>query len=92
MGTPAGQSLFTGKGTSYSLETSEVGRISELLEVHPLKKWGFVVYRCTYGNDFAWARFMERLSDCSTAALMTNAHGVIDPDDVLPQELAKSLD
>ena len=33
-------------------------------------KWGWVIYRCTYGDDVAWARFrslMERQSQMSLA-------------------------
>lgn len=26
-------------------------------------KFGYVVYRCTYGDDAAWARFMEILTE-----------------------------
>jgi len=56
-------SFAQGKGTLYTLQTSEVERISDLLDFHHLKKWGFVVYRCTYGDDAAWARFMQRLNE-----------------------------
>jgi len=34
----------------------------ELLEEDPTAKWGFVVYRCTYGDDDEWARFMDYLN------------------------------
>ncbi|TLD39590.1 hypothetical protein E2P81_ATG00577 [Venturia nashicola] len=33
------------------------------------KKWGFVLYRCTYGDDATWARFMdvfEAMGRCHT--------------------------
>lgn len=33
-----------------------------LLEEDPTAKWGFIVYRCTYENDDAWARFMQYLN------------------------------
>jgi hypothetical protein len=32
------------------------------LRAHPDTKWGFVVYRCTYGDDPAWDRMMNRLN------------------------------
>lgn len=30
--------------------------VRELLEENPESKWGFVIYRCTYGDDAAWDR------------------------------------
>lgn len=28
-----------------------------------LHEWGFVIYRCTYGDDEAWKRYMECLEE-----------------------------
>ena len=36
--------------------------IRQDLERNPALKWGFIVYRCTYGDDDAWAKFMEYLN------------------------------
>ena len=33
-------------------------RINGELHLRGLKKWGFVIYRCTYEDDAAWDRFM----------------------------------
>lgn len=35
--------------------------VKEHLRTSPDKKWGFIVYRCTYGDDEAWERMMSRL-------------------------------
>lgn len=91
MDAPGGSSLFTGRGTLYTLETSEIERISHLLEHHGLSKWGFVIYRCTYEDDSAWARFMERMND-HRATFLTWKYEVEDPDDDVPRDVAKRLD
>lgn len=36
-------------------------RVRTALEKDPNSKWGFVIYRCTYGDDAAWERFMCHL-------------------------------
>lgn len=45
---------------------SNIYPILETLEkkilASPDTKWGFVVYRCTYGDDIVWERFMDRLN------------------------------
>lgn len=32
------------------------------LRANPDRKWGFVILRCTYGDDAAWERMMSRLN------------------------------
>jgi hypothetical protein len=39
----------------------ECQRIRNTLDNDPSRKWGFVVYRCTYADDAAWARSMVHL-------------------------------
>lgn len=87
---PLGTSLFDGKPTNYSLETSTLERISQLLAHHRLNTWGFVIYRCTYDDDAAWARFMKRL-ERQRNRLPTYTWTVVDPDDPIPWELMKLL-
>ncbi|KAF2795651.1 hypothetical protein K505DRAFT_416289 [Melanomma pulvis-pyrius CBS 109.77] len=36
-------------------------RVRTALEKDPNSKWGFVIYRCTYGDDAAWEKFMCHL-------------------------------
>lgn len=36
-------------------------QVKEHLRTHPDEKWGFTVYRCTYGDNEAWERMMSRL-------------------------------
>lgn len=36
--------------------------IRKQLAVDPSSKWGFVIYRLTYGDDSAWARLLEILT------------------------------
>lgn len=88
---PAGSSLFTDKGISYCSETSMLERISQLLEHHRLTTWGFVIYRCTYGDDSAWLSFMDRTNG-RRGAFPTFKYGVEDPDDHTPNGLARRLD
>ena len=37
-------------------------RVRAALEGDPNSRWGFVIYRCTYGDDAAWERFMAHLN------------------------------
>ena len=41
------------------------------LERFPDAKFGFVVYRCTYGDDESWQRFMQYLTAQTRARLET---------------------
>lgn len=50
------------KGSQYTLETTEAERITDLLNFYRLRRWGFVIYRCTYGDDVAWSRFLDHLN------------------------------
>ena len=86
-----GSSPFEGKGTHYTLETSCLERISQLLAHHRLRTWGFVIYRCTYEDESAWERFMERLNR-HRDGLPTHTWTVVDPDDPIPWDLMKQLD
>lgn len=58
------------RDASYGLDTDTGDIISDLLNFYGLHKWGFVVYRCTYGDDDAWARFMDQLNRCTTYDLV----------------------
>lgn len=51
-----------GKGSQYTLETTEAERITDLLDFYRLRRWGFVIYRCTYDDDAAWSRFLDHLN------------------------------
>lgn len=51
-----------GRGVYYNLETSETERITDLMQFYGLQKWGFVIYRCTYGDNDAWDRFMTHMN------------------------------
>jgi hypothetical protein len=42
-----------------SINTAD--RIQDELEEHGHRVWGFVIYRCTYGDDAAWEKCLERL-------------------------------
>lgn len=39
------------------------------LRANPETKWGFVVYRCTYGDNAAWEHMMNRLNIQARASL-----------------------
>ncbi|KAI6796384.1 hypothetical protein KC363_g6156 [Hortaea werneckii] len=53
---------FADKGPGYFSNTTPAERVEDLLKFYGLSKWGFVVYRCTCGDDARWARFMTRLN------------------------------
>ncbi|OAA52857.1 Twin arginine translocation protein [Cordyceps fumosorosea ARSEF 2679] len=36
--------------------------LADELEFFNVRKWGWVIYRCTYGDDAAWERFKERVA------------------------------
>lgn len=52
-----------GKGFGYVSNVSEPKKIRDLNQFYGLTKWGWVIYRCTYGDDDAWARFLERFNN-----------------------------
>ncbi|RMY45146.1 hypothetical protein D0864_15496 [Hortaea werneckii] len=53
---------FADKRPGYFSNTKPAERVEDLLKFYGLAKWGFIVYRCTYGGDARWARFMTRLN------------------------------
>lgn len=50
---------------------SECQKIAELLEAGQYHdgQWGYVVYRCSYGDNDVWSEFMARLNDTVRGAL-----------------------
>lgn len=58
-----------GRGPLYSLETTPTERVNDMLSYYGLQKWGFIIYRCTYGDDSAWDRFMHHLNARKDAVL-----------------------
>jgi hypothetical protein len=36
--------------------------VRTIVSIDPALKWGFVVFRCTYGEDEAWKKFMDHLN------------------------------
>ena len=62
------------KGTQYTLETTTAEQIQDLLSFYRLQRWGFVIYRCTYGNDDAWASFMRHLNQRTKQHVLTDTY------------------
>jgi hypothetical protein len=58
-----------GKGFGYWSNASTTDRMRDLNNCYGLQKWGWVVYRCTYGDDPAWHRFIEMLIEDHTEYL-----------------------
>jgi hypothetical protein len=56
-------------GVSYWSTASSADMIRDLNDCYGLKKWGWVIYRCTYGDDPAWHRFLDQLKDHQTELL-----------------------
>jgi hypothetical protein len=61
---------------------SDEEHIRDLLIERGHRKWGFVIYRCTYDDDDAWVRFME----------IANRRGEDDLTDSDVPELLQTLD
>ncbi len=49
---------------------SDARRIKRDLEFSNYDKWGFVVYRCTYGDDDAWDRFKNVITERSRQQIL----------------------
>ncbi|KAK3110182.1 hypothetical protein LTR53_015798 [Teratosphaeriaceae sp. CCFEE 6253] len=62
------------KGPGYSSNTTPAQRIQDLQTFYGLPKWGFVLYRCTYGDDERWHRFLARLTTHRDAVLRDHYH------------------
>jgi hypothetical protein len=45
----------------------------------PNRKWGFVIYRCTYDDDAAWERFMAHLNTRTRLSLESYKDGDLFP-------------
>lgn len=54
---------------------SEALGIRDHLDRHHDSKFGFVVYRCVYGDDHKWASFMERLTAYTNTGFRENEDG-----------------
>lgn len=71
-------------GIHYSSKVDPVDQIADLLQFYGLRKWGFTVFRCTYGDDDAWARFMGRIEQRLRVDFLRN--------DCRNEQLAQNLD
>lgn len=58
------------------MESEAIG-IREHLDRHHDGKFGYVVYRCVYGDDAKWARFLERLTTFTNTGFRENEDGEI---------------
>ena len=47
--------------TSDLLSANATKRLAYVHNRYGIQKWGFVVYRCTYDDDEAWAQLMEHI-------------------------------
>ena len=45
--------------------TNSASRLQEKLDENGHHVWGFVIYRCTYGDDAAWEECLRRLNACA---------------------------
>lgn len=57
------------KGVCYGIEASAGEMIRDMDHFYGLKKWGFVMNRCTCGDDEAWSRFLDRFKRHTTTEL-----------------------
>lgn len=51
------------EGIPMSPEGTNAHKIETQLDEHIGTTWGFVIYRATYGDDQAWARFLSLLKE-----------------------------
>jgi hypothetical protein len=70
-----------GKGFGYWSDASSTDKIRDLLDCYSLKKWGWVIYRCTYGDDSAWQQFLQQLTDYQTQEVLRRRNNA---DDLVP--------
>ena len=54
---------------------SEALGIRDHLDRHHDSKFGYVVYRCVYGDDHKWASFMEHLTAYTNTGFRENEDG-----------------
>ena len=67
-----GLAFAEGRDRGYLYNATDAEIIRDLNDFYGLKKWGFVIYRCTYGDDAAWSRFMDRLNRHNEDVLRAN--------------------
>lgn len=60
---------------------SEAALIRDEFGFHHDGKCGYVVYRCVYGDDEKWSRFVDRLTAYATLALQRDEDGHLIKDD-----------
>jgi hypothetical protein len=72
-----------GKGTSYWSRSSEADHIRDLNTYYGLKKWGWVIYRCTYGDNAAWQHCIDEFKHYHAESLR---------DDLQADDLVSSYD
>ena len=54
------------------MSSAALRSLLQFLQDNPTAKFGFVVYRCTYGNDADWKLFMDALNAQAQNTLEAN--------------------
>ena len=54
------------------MSSNDTDDIRSELQKYNQSTWGLVIYRCTYGDEAKWARFMTILNERSRAFLKSN--------------------
>ncbi|PGH29830.1 hypothetical protein GX50_07409 [[Emmonsia] crescens] len=80
---PPPPKFMSSSTTSSHTEPSHAENIRDTLHDFKHDKWGWVIYRCTYGDDEAWARFQQIVNERSRKRMA-------EPD--VPPEVANSLE
>jgi hypothetical protein len=84
-----------GKGFGYWSRARPADKVRDLIDFYGVKKWGWVIYRCTYGDDAAWHQFIERLHAYHTEEVLGdrfNAEDLVPSYDWIVQEDPATLD
>jgi hypothetical protein len=80
-------------GTTYYPFSGPLKHIREDIQYHKHKKWGFLIYRCDYASDEAWAKFLSNLNwEMEEGLKILKAEDLRDTMEMTPKEDKEALD
>ncbi|USP74653.1 hypothetical protein yc1106_01927 [Curvularia clavata] len=91
-GIPA-EEFIVKDGKTYYPFSGPLNHIDEDVQYHKHKKWGFLIYRCDYSSDEAWAKFLSNLNwEVENQLKIFKAEHLWDTMEMTPKEDKKVLD
>ncbi|KAF2824328.1 hypothetical protein CC86DRAFT_468473 [Ophiobolus disseminans] len=80
-------------GIAYYPFSGPLRHIQEDIQYHKHKKWGFLIYRCDYTSDEAWATFLSNLNwEIEEGLKILKAENLRDTMEMTPKEDKQTLD